>query len=241
MLCCANRRYPASNPTAAVREKLVEESLSILIADDHSLVREGLKLALADLPAACEIVEAASAQEVLDTMSSTSKVDLIVLDLHMPGVNDLDLLKTLCNSYPDVPLVVVSADENPRTMQRVVEHGAVGFIPKSAAHNVLAGALQLVMSGGVYIPTQLLDRPATSALAAGMAATGNPRDVLTGRQMDVLELVAEGQPNKEIARRLGLSEHTVKIHLSAIFKTLGVSNRTEAAIACRELGLFGTE
>lgn len=216
----------------------MQESLSILIADDHSLVREGLKMALADLPANSNIVEAASAGEVLDTMSGSAHVDLIILDLHMPGVNDLDLLKTLCNSYPDVPLVVVSADENPRTMQRVVEHGAVGFIPKSAAHNVLASALQLVMSGGVYIPTQLFDRPAATVPAPGMHAKGNPRDRFTGRQMDVLELVASGHSNKVIARRLGLSEHTIKIHLSAVFRTLGVSNRTEAAIACRELGLF---
>ena len=220
---------------------VVEESLSILIADDHSLVREGLKMALAGLPANSRVIEAASAREVLDTMSGAGHVDLIILDLHMPGVNDLDLLKTLCNTYPDVPLVVVSADENRRTMQRVVEHGAVGFIPKSAAHNVLASALQLVMSGGVYIPTQLFDRPATGAPAPGMQARDNPRDRFTGRQMDVLELVASGHSNKVIARQLGLSEHTIKIHLSAVFKTLGVSNRTEAAIACRELGLFGPD
>lgn len=216
----------------------MQENLTILIADDHSLVREGLKLALSDLPAQPRVLEAACGQDVIRTMASAGSVHLIVLDLHMPGVNDLDLLKTLCNTYPDVPLVVLSANQDPRTMQRVIEHGAAGFIPKSVANDVLSGALQLVLSGGVYIPSELFDGAAGSRHTTHQ---GQPRELFTGRQMDVLELLASGYSNKAIARRLGLSEHTIKIHLSAVFRTLGVSNRTEAAIACHELGLFPSE
>lgn len=225
----------------------MKDCLKILIADDHCLVREGLKIALTGLPTRPVPIEAATAAEVQQAVLAHPDIDLIVLDLQMPDVSGLELLSELCNGRPDIPVVVVSASEDCRIMQRAIEHGAAGFIPKSVANGVLVSALQLVLSGGVYIPSEMFGgNELNSALDNGQGYTGimhGPgipvsRDTFTVRQLDVLELMAGGHSNKSIANELGLSEHTIKIHISAILRILDVSNRTEAAIACRKLGLF---
>jgi DNA-binding NarL/FixJ family response regulator len=215
----------------------VKDRLNILIADDHSLVRDGLKLALTGLRGLQDIHEAVDADSVRTMLSKHADINLVILDLQMPGVNDLDLLAGLCNAYPDLPVVVLSANEQRRTMHRAIEYGASGFIPKRAANNVLVSALQLVLSGGVYIPAEMIDESGRVERRepAGRAAAVTGAYEFTDRQLDVIRLLIGGHTNKTIARELGLSEHTVKIHLSAIFKELGVSNRTEAAIACRKL------
>ncbi len=224
----------------------MEDNLKILIADDHSLVREGLRITLAGLPTKADVVEATNADEVRQAMTDHPTMNLVILDLQMPGANELELLKSLCNTHPDIPVVVLSATEDGRTMQRAIEHGAAGFIPKSGTNSVLLSALQLVLSGGVYIPAEMLAGAAHEQAAAkqetGGSETGQTqksltREMFTRRQIDVLELVAVGHSNKVIAHKLDVSEHTVKIHLSTIFKTLGVSNRTEAAITYRNLEL----
>lgn len=224
----------------------MDDSLKILIADDHSLVREGLKLALRELTDSEAILEAATADEVQAALAANPDTGLVILDLHMPGAHELELLSKLCDTYPDMPVVVLSASESPRIMQRAIDRGAAGFIPKSAASQVLVGALQLVLAGGVYIPPAMIGTPSEetpqSADAADVAVTTPRRAAalrpeFTDRQIDVLALLSEGNSNKAIARKLGLSEHTVKIHLTTIFRALGVRNRTEAAIAFRELEL----
>jgi DNA-binding NarL/FixJ family response regulator len=225
----------------------VSDCLKILIADDHELVREGLKLTLQQFPTVQSIMEAADAGEVRRVLAGHPDVDLVILDLHMPGSSRMELLESVCCSHPDIPVVVLSASESPRVMQRAIDRGAAGFIPKSAANNVLIAALQLVLSGGMYIPSEMIGEPMDkrSAIqvntAAGARRSTSIRPELTDRQIDVLELLSEGASNKAIAKQLGLSEHTVKIHLSAIFKALGVNNRTEAAIACREMGLSSSK
>jgi DNA-binding NarL/FixJ family response regulator len=225
----------------------MNDSLKILIADDHSLVREGLKLALRELPENTAILEAADADEVRAMVAENPDLSLVILDLHMPGAGEMELLSTLCNQHPDMPFIVLSAAESPRVMQRAIDRGAAGFIPKSAANQVLISALQLVLAGGVYIPPAMVGISATETPEVGdpaeISATSPRRPTsmhpeFTNRQIDVLALLSEGDSNKAIARKLGLSEHTIKIHMAAIFKTLGVRNRTEAAIACRELGLL---
>lgn len=215
--------------------------LKILIADDHDLVREGLKITLAKLPAPVTTLEAASATDVMQVLETHPDTNLIILDLHMPGATDLELLTRLCDAYPAIPVVVLSADENPRVMQRAIDRGAAGFIPKSSANSVLVSALQLVLSGGVYIPSDMLHNgPGPEQAAGNNSSFGQARGPfnLTERQSEVLALLAGGHSNKMIAKQLGLSEHTIKIHITAILRTLGVSNRTEAAIVCREHGLF---
>jgi len=212
--------------------------LKFLIADDHDLVREGLKITLANLPGPITTLEADSATGVMQTLELHPNTDLVILDLHMPGANDLELLTGLCDAYPAIPVVVLSADENPRVMQRAIDRGAAGFIPKSSANCVLVSALQLVLSGGVYIPSDILNSEPAAEPAAGNSGAASGPFNLTERQSDVLALLASGHSNKMIAKQLGLSEHTIKIHITAILRTLGVKNRTEAAIVCREHGMF---
>jgi len=224
----------------------MNDNLEILIADDHNLVRQGLKLALAELSGHAIIIEASSADEVHKALSEHPDLDLIILDLHMPGVTELELLTRLCNSHPDIPIVVLSAAESPRIMQRVIDRGAAGFIPKRVANDVLISALKLVLSGGIYIPSEMIGKSARTESAntgqnskktANLRRSNNIRPEFTDRQEEVLILLGNGDPNKIIARKLTLSEHTVKVHVAAIFKALGVNNRTEAALACRDLGL----
>ena len=211
--------------------------MHILIADDHDLVREGLKLTLGKLPEPASISEAATADEVRNALADTS-IRLIILDLHMPGANGLELLTSICNEQPDIPVVVLSALEDPQVMQRTIDRGAVGFIPKSVANEVLVSAIQLVLAGGVYIPTEILDKQngqTTNGVSPAARPLQSPK--LTDRQMEVLHLLSNGESNKAIARKLGLSEHTIKIHISAIFKSLGVNNRTAAALVYREMDM----
>ncbi len=225
----------------------LKDCLTILIADDHSLVRDGLKIALDGLPTRCIPLEAASAAQVYEIMSAHPDIDLIILDLQLPDVSDLELLTELCNTRPDIPVAVVSSSEDCRIMQRAIEYGAAGYIPKSVAKGVLISAMQLILSGGVYIPSELFDSNETGPVTAGREGAAGGihqrgasarREIFTARQLDVLELMAGGHSNKSIASQLGLSEHTIKIHISAILRILDVSNRTEAAMACRKLGLF---
>lgn len=211
--------------------------MKILIADDHSIVREGLRNALNGFGTDNHLLEAGTADETRAQLSEHPDTELIILDLHMPGSNGLDLVSDLCNTYTDIPLAVLSAEEDPQIIQQAIDRGAAGFIPKSAASRVMVSALQLILSGGVYIPEDIFKAPLQNGKPGH---NGTPPD-LTQRQQDVLVLLAGGHSNKSIAKRLGLSEHTIKIHITGILRALGVNNRTEAAIACRELGLITEE
>ena len=220
--------------------------MKILIADDHDLVRAGLRHALHALAPESEILEARSAAEVQDNLTLNIKFDLVVLDLVMPGGGGFDLLCNLCDQLTTTPVLVLSASDDAATMRRVLDCGAAGFLPKNTPHEVMLGAFKLVMSGGVYVPPALLvrngfaqhavnvlqpgDVPATSTGRAALLAE------LTERQRGVLVLLEEGLQNKQIARQLGLSEHTVKIHVAAILKRLGVTNRTQAVIVAQQCG-----
>ncbi len=211
--------------------------MKILIADDHGIVREGIKLLLAELSTELSVLEAADSKQVLAAVSENRDLDLILLDLYMPGVTDLDLLAEICNRYPHIPVIILSATDDARVMQRVIDRGAAGFIPKSAAQAVMTSAIQLVLSGGVYIPPAMVHHHEDDAANPTARVTHASQLDLTNRQLEVLKLLGKGKSNKTIARELGLSAHTVKIHVTAIFKALGVSNRTEAAMASREIDI----
>ncbi|MDH3561518.1 MAG: response regulator transcription factor [Gammaproteobacteria bacterium] len=211
--------------------------MKILIADDHGIVREGIKLLLSDLSTDLSVLEAADRNEVLAAVSGNPDLDLILLDLYMPGVTDLDLLAEISNHYSRIPVIILSATEDTYVMQRAIDRGAAGFIPKSAAQAVMTSAIRLVLAGGVYIPPAMVQHPDESSADAPARVTHTSQLDLTNRQLEVLKLLGEGKSNKIIARELGLSAHTVKIHVTAIFKALGVSNRTEAAVASRELDM----
>jgi DNA-binding NarL/FixJ family response regulator len=213
--------------------------MKILICDDHALFREGLRLVLAQLEGNPELIEAADAKEALLGVEANEDLDLVLLDLNMPGSDGLTTLATLRKQFPTIPVVIVSASERPQDIRAALDGGASGFIPKSSRGPVLLSALQLVFSGGVYVPALALNAPEEPA-SPGRTPSPSRRkgDVpLTGRQLEVLNLMSRGLTNKEICGVLGIAEGTVKAHIAAIFEALDVTNRTEAAMAMRELGL----
>ncbi|GAA4333598.1 response regulator transcription factor [Pigmentiphaga soli] len=219
--------------------------MKILIADDHRLVVEAVKAKLAELGPGVEF-RAAMKVEDLDT-EATEDIDLALVDLTMPGADGYQHIAELRHRLPAMPIIVLSGVEDPEVMRASIELGALGFIPKAYSPEVMLSAVRLVLAGGVYIPQMLLSAmpastatPAAPILDAAPAAPASTsvdqlRGLLTERQVDVLRLLSQGKPNKLIARDLGISEGTVKIHLAAIFRALNVRNRTEAVVAARSL------
>ena len=204
------------------------EAPRVLIADDHPLYCDALR---AVVPQACpgaDIGEATSQEEVLAAISSGPPFDLVLLDLNLPGATGLSCLAALRRAVPTTPIVVVSAVDDPKIMQDVIMGGASAFVPKSAPGQVLINALRVILAGGTYMPTGIF-----AALRESDGAA--PTHELTLRQRRVLELLSTGLSNKQIARALDISEITVKAHVSAIFRKLGVSNRVQAGLEARRV------
>lgn len=208
-------------------------SLRILLADDHEMVRLAMRHALSALADDIEWLEAANAADV--ERLADRDPDLALLDLHMPGSDGVPWICRLRDRFPTLPIIVVSAEESPSLVRELINSGVAGFIPKSDTAAVILQAVRLVLSGGTYAPLRLLgggDRTTNGTVSAGRQEA--PSHGLTQRQLEVLALLARGMPNKLIARELGLSEGTVKVHLLAIFRALDVSNRTEAVVAAQK-------
>jgi len=214
--------------------------VKILVVDDHPLIREALRNVLQALDASIELIEAQSSDEALETARRAPDISLILLDLALPGVDGFTALHSMREEFPGTPVVVLSASEDPETVMRAIDGGAMGYIPKTSSSKLLVSALRLVLAGGVYLPTEIL-RKSQLAGTQKPAATDelrDPREIgLTERQSQVLALLVQGKPNKLICRQLNLAEGTVKIHVTAILKALGVANRTQAVIAVGKLGL----
>jgi DNA-binding NarL/FixJ family response regulator len=207
--------------------------MRVLIADDHPLVRDALARTLRLVVPDADVLEAGD-YAAAEALLAAQPVDLALLDLHMPGMDAMQGLKRLHARFPQVPLVVASAEADAAVIRATLAAGAVAFLPKSETPDVLQQALRIVLSGGSYMPRQAVADMHTGALP--------PRPdghALTPRQMDVLRCLMQGQPNKLIARELGLTEGTVKIHIAAILRALRARNRTEAVVVARDLGLGG--
>jgi len=203
----------------------------VLIADDHPLYCEALR---AVVPQACpdaEISEAGSQAAVLAAIAA-ARFDLVLLDLNIPGASGLSCLAALRQAAPQTPVVVVSAIEDAHTMQEVILGGANAFVPKSAPRQLLMSSIRAVLAGGTYMSPEVIE-----ALRQARAKPRDepPGDELTLRQRRVLELLAQGLSNKQIARTLAISEITVKAHVSSIFRKLGVTNRVQAVLEAGRL------
>lgn len=216
--------------------------MNILIADDHSLIRSGLSSLLASLHEDATIYPADSAAQALQLAQDIPTIDLALLDLFLQDMDGFRFLRQFCNQYPSVPVIVVSASSNASHVRKVIDMGVSGYIPKSVSPEVFASAIMRVLNGGVYIPTDDLlgsslhdDRVAVSD---GRAYTlDEVKELLTPRHLQILARIQLGRSNKHIAREFDLSENTVKTHVSAILKILGLANRTEAGILAEKLGV----
>jgi len=218
--------------------------MKILVVDDHALIREALKQLLQQLCEKLIVLEAANCEDALNLAAQNPDIGLILLDIQMPGKSGLDGLTEFREKYSNIPIVVLSASEDRRDVMRALDNGAMGFIPKSHHSKVMLDALRAILAGGVYLPPEIMsqttDNSRTSAIAAAHRGFDpvSPAEIgLTDRQADVLALLVQGKPNKLICRELGLAEGTVKIHVTAILRALGVANRTQAVIAVGRLGI----
>lgn len=218
--------------------------LRILISDDHQLYREGLAQLVNQLSDEPQIVQAGTYPETMSAISAGTPFDLILIDLKMPLMGEMAGVASIVRAAAGVPVMVVSAYETRDNVERAAAAGARGFLPKSAPVAVMLSALRLVLEGETYFPAGLAAPIVPVSLAAMRGAktaqseTVRARiELLTHRQRDVLALVGEGRSNKDIADVLGISEGTVKVHVGAILKALGTSNRTQAALIAIDFGI----
>ena len=214
--------------------------MDVLLVDDHPLFTAGMRCLLHGLDNALSMDEENTCEDALNRLK-TAHYDLLLLDLNLPGIQFMGALDSLRAAAPDTAIVVITAEDDPRIVRDAIEHGALGFIPKSSTPDLLIHALKVVLAKGIYLPVTVLElvrqpsAPLPAQTEANTVQTKLP--ALTARQMQVLRGVIVGQSNKAIAKSLNLSDATVKAHLTLTFRTLGVSSRTEAIYASAKLGL----
>lgn len=205
----------------------------ILSVEDHELFRDGLRQALLDLDPQIVLREAATAADARTILGDEADdLALVLLDLHLPDASGIPLLRSIRDDWPDLPIAILSGEEEPREMRQALDLDVVGYIPKSSPKHVLGNALRLVLDGGIYVPP--------GALAAAPSPQAARFEGLTPRQREVALLLAKGLTNKEIASVLGIRPLTVKTHVEAILSTMDVTNRTEAVAVMIDLGVLGS-
>jgi DNA-binding NarL/FixJ family response regulator len=221
--------------------------MKVLLVDDHPLILSALQTMIQGLAPDVEVTAVASASAARSALATDSGFDLVLLDLQLGDASGFDVLVEMRRAHPALSVVVISASDRASDVIQAIDLGAMGFVPKRASNDTLADALRLVMAGGIYVPPMHLGSQAGSAdrlpAPAIPAAEMAPYQVapsfedlgLTPRQADVLTQLLQGKPNKEIARRLGLSVETVKDHVQAVLRALGVSSRTQAVLAVSQM------
>jgi two-component system, NarL family, nitrate/nitrite response regulator NarL len=213
--------------------------MNILLVDDHTLFREALVHVLKQLDAGVLIREATNAEEAAQLIARLKNLDLILLDIDLPGLDGLTALPELRELAPTVPIVVLSGSESATHVNRALENGAIGYVPKSSSSHEMLAALRIILDGEIYIPPRLIGKISTPLLGANPLLTSEPATaLLTSRQIEVLALMTQGLPNKSIARSLNVAEGTVKLHVAAILRALGARNRTDAVILATRLGVI---
>lgn len=214
---------------------LAIQAETVIVADDHPLFRTAIKEALEAEQGETRFLEANSFESLQELVDEQQEVDLVLLDLHMPGVSGFAGLVYLCKRYPSVPVVIISANEDPVVIQRALQHGAAGFIPKSSSIETITTAIAAVLMGEIWSPeTTASDLPGNNVSEVELAERMSK---LTPQQFKVLMMMSQGLLNKQIAYELGVSEATIKAHVTAIMNKLGVNNRTQAVLAASQLAV----
>lgn len=215
--------------------------MKFLVVDDHMLIREAMRGVILELQRDAVVLEAGTCGQAMSLIPQHADLALILLDLKLPDRDGFAALAELRERHPAISVVMLSAFNDRDNVVKALDGGALGFIPKTGSRELLLSALRLILAGGIYIPPDILTRAPAAAAAAGQPAPAERRPSpaelgLTERQAEVLALMMQGKNNKLICRALNLAEPTVKNHVSAILKSLGVSNRTEAVLAVSALG-----
>ena len=214
--------------------------MRLLLVDDHALFREGMELVLRHLDPQAEVLHAPNVHDALEIVADETRIDVVLLDLHMPGMTGLDALLTFRARAESVPVVVLSGSEDMQIVWQAVDAGAMGFIQKQSDSRTMMAALRVVLEGGIYLPAACLSQASRRVVPPPSVDVDHDRIARLGisdRQAQALAKMAQGKPNKIIARELGISEATVKSHLSAVFSALDVHSRTEAVYAMACLGV----
>lgn len=205
--------------------------MRLLIADDHNLVRDALVSHVTRDNPQAEVLEASTFTEAREIAQARSDIDLILLDICMPGMGDLSDVEGLIQSMPETPVVLMSGQTESGIIEKTFACGARGFIPKTMRGKALVSVLQMIINGEKYVPDIMLDQPKNDE---------NTKHNLSVRELQVLEQLVKGQPNKRIAQFLHIEETTVKLHLRSIFKKLEVHNRTEAVIRALDANMVSS-
>lgn len=225
--------------------------MKVILVDDHPLILAALKAMIEGMNPQMVVNALATGDAARAALKADPDQDLVLLDLQLGQTNGLDLLAEFRQDYPAIPVVVVSASDRPGDVVRAIDLGAMGFLPKRMATEDLADALRLVMDGGIFVPPMAEDPDPQAAVMPPMSRTGHHTPIgsapggtrrasvdelgLTPRQSEVMQLLLQGKPNKDIARRLGLSVETVKDHVQAVLRALGVNSRTQAVLAVGQM------
>ena len=213
--------------------------MRLLVVDDHSLIREAVRHVVQALAETVTVLTASDCDEGFAIAERESELEVLLLDFNLRGLSGVQAITAWRQRHPALPVVVLSSADDRTTVLAAMAAGAAGFIPKASSNEVMVSALRLVLAGGKYLPAEVLAHddgaPVRAAQATSVESLG-----LSPRQLEVLTLIARGMPNKIICDELGLAERTVKAHVTEVLRALGVSSRTQAALAAARLGLGGT-
>ncbi len=208
--------------------------MKVLITDEQSLFRDGLSLRLKQINQDINILQSADLIEMQKALSKESNIDLLILDIDLAEQNTIETINKIKAISPTTKIVAISTSEDTRNIRKILSNGVKGYIPKKSDSNILSGALKLILDGGTYIPLAMLENNTENK---NIPQTPLKRN-LTHRQSQVLDLIAQGKSNKQIAYDMGVSEATVKLHINALLRSLKVNNRTQAVITAQKMGLI---
>ncbi len=209
--------------------------MKVLITDEQSLFIDGLSLRLKQINQDIDILQSANLIDMQRILSKEYDIDILILDIDLADQNAIEVINKIKTISPNTKIVAISASEDTKNIRKILSNGVKGYIPKKSDSNILSGALKLILEGGVYIPLAVLD----SGAEYNKNTSNSPlKKNLTNRQSQVLDLIAQGKSNKQIAYDMGVSEATVKLHINALLRSLKVNNRTQAVITAQKLGLI---
>ncbi|MBP5698489.1 MAG: response regulator transcription factor [Alphaproteobacteria bacterium] len=210
--------------------------MKVLITDEQSLFRDGLSLRLQQINDDISLLQSSTFNEMYKILSKEKDIDILIFDIDLAELNAAEVISKIKTLMPNTKIITISSSEDTRNIKKILSFGVKGYIPKRLDSNVLSGALKLILDGGTYIPPAVLNQTITKDSNNNIFSPLKKN--LTNRQSQVLDLIAQGKSNKQIAYDMGVSEATVKLHINALLRSLKVNNRTQAVITAQKMGLI---